>query len=83
MAAQVLQVFVLGQSKKTHQVERKESEVKTDLVVDESPLLQECVNTHDSTDVTCKVSSARGDSEILCRSESVRIDHEVAIILVD
>ncbi len=53
------------------------------LIVDETPLLQKGVHTHDSAYVACKISSARRDGEILGGPETIGIDHKVAIILVD
>lgn len=34
------------------------------LIIDEAPLLEEGMNTHDSTNISGKVSSACGDGEI-------------------
>ncbi len=53
------------------------------LVVDETPLLQKCVHTHNSAYVACKIPSARSDGEVFGGPETIGIDHKVPIILVD
>ena len=52
------------------------------LIVDETPLLQEGVHTHDGADVASEVAAAGRDGEILDRVEPVGVDHKVAIVLV-
>lgn len=53
------------------------------LVVDETPLLQKGVHTHDGTYVACKIPSARSDGEVFGGPETISVDHKVPIILVD
>jgi hypothetical protein len=53
------------------------------LVVDKSPLLQELVHAHDSTYIASQVPSACGYCEVLCRVQSVCVDHEITVVLVD
>ncbi len=54
----------------------------THLVVNQSPLLQECMYTHNGADIPCQIASAGSDREVLCRAQAVCVDHEVAVILV-
>ena len=65
------------------QTARESKKVHMHLVVDQAPLLQEGVHTHDGAYVSCKISPACSDSEVLGRPETIRIDHKVPIILVD
>jgi hypothetical protein len=58
-------------------------DVHTHLVVNETPLLQKSVHTHESAYVACKIPSARSDGEVLGRPETIGVDHKVPIILVD
>lgn len=53
------------------------------LVVDKSPLLQELVHAHDSTHISSQVPSACSHCEVLCRVQSVCVDHEITVVLVD
>lgn len=53
------------------------------LVVDKSPLFEERMHAHDGANVSRQVSSAGGDSEVLRRPQPVRVDHEVAVVLVN
>jgi hypothetical protein len=41
------------------------------------------VHPHDRTDVSREVPPTRGDGQILARVEPVRVDHKVAVVLVD
>lgn len=52
------------------------------LIVDQTPLLQETMNTHDGSHITGQISAARCDGQVLARVETVRVDHEIAVILV-
>lgn len=49
-----------------------------DLVVDESPLLEEAVHAHDGADVAGQVAAARRARQVLRRVQPVRVDHEVS-----
>ena len=53
------------------------------LVIDQAPLLEECVNSHNGTDVPGKIPPTCRYREILCRVQTVCVDHEVTIVLVD
>lgn len=53
------------------------------LVIDQAPLLEECVNSHNSTDVPGKIPPTCRYREILCRVQTVCVDHEVTIVFVD
>lgn len=55
----------------------------TNLVVNESPLLQELVHTHNGAHIASQIPSASGDCEVLCRVQSVSVDHEITVVLVD
>jgi hypothetical protein len=65
------------------QAAREPTKLHTDLVVDQTPLLQKSVHAHDGAYISCEIPPARSDGEVLCRPETVRVDHEVSIILVD
>ena len=56
--------------------------IKVYLVIDQTPLLKERVDSHDGTNIASKISSARSDCKIFHRVQSVGIDHEVSIIFV-
>ena len=51
----------------------------SDLVVDESPLLEEGVDADHGADVAGQVPPAGRRGEVLGRVEAVRVDHEVAV----
>jgi hypothetical protein len=53
------------------------------LVVNQAPLLQKCVDTHDGTDITSQISSAGCDCQVLDGVETICVDHKVTIVLVD
>ena len=55
----------------------------THLVVDQTPLFEECVHTHDSTDISSKISTTCCKCQVFARPESVCINHKVTIILVN
>lgn len=55
----------------------------THLVVDQAPLLKECMNAHDGAHVSSQIPPACGDCEIFRRSEPVRVDHEIAVVFVN
>ena len=40
------------------------------------------MDTHDSADIASKVATTGSDCEILCRTQAVSVDHEVAVVLV-
>lgn len=40
------------------------------------------MNANDGAHVSCKVTTTSRDGEILCRIETVGIDHEISVILV-
>ena len=54
----------------------------TYLIIDQTPLFQERVNAHDGAYITRKISSASGESKVLRWPQSVRVDHEVAVVFV-
>ena len=41
------------------------------------------MDSHNGANISCKVSSAGSDSEVLGGIEAVSVDHEVAVVLVD
>lgn len=53
------------------------------LVVDEAPLLEKRVHTHDRANIASKVTSTGCDGKIFHRVEPVGINHEVTIIFID
>lgn len=53
------------------------------LVVDQAPLLQEGMNSHNGANITGQVSPAGRHSQILDGIQPVRVDHEVSVVLVD
>jgi hypothetical protein len=55
----------------------------TYLIVDQSPLLQEPMNPHDSSHITSQIPPTSRNSQILSRVQPIGIDHEIPIILVD
>lgn len=58
---------------------RLNNEHPTHLIVDKSPLLQECVHSHDSAHVACQVSASGRARDIFSGVESVRVNHKVAV----
>jgi hypothetical protein len=52
------------------------------LIVDQAPLLEESMHAHDGANVSSQIPSAGCDSEVLGRIQSIRIDHEIAVISV-
>jgi hypothetical protein len=56
--------------------------MKTNLVVDQAPLLEERVYPHYGAHVSREVAPAGSNSKILARVEAVGVDHEVAVVLV-
>ena len=67
----------------SEQAAREPTKVHTDLVVDQTPLLQKSVHAHDSAYVSGEIPPACSDGEVFCRPETIRVDHEVPIILVN
>lgn len=55
---------------------------KTNLIVDQTPLLEEGVHPHDGAHVSREVAPAGSNCKILARVEAVGVDHEVAVVLV-
>lgn len=53
------------------------------LVVDQAPLLEKSVDTHDGADISRKVPPTCRDSQVFGRVQAVCVDHEIAIVLVD
>jgi hypothetical protein len=53
------------------------------LIVDQAPLFQKGVDTHDGADITSQVSSAGCDCQIFDGVKTICVDHEVAVVLVD
>ena len=56
---------------------------QSDLVVDESPLLEEGVYADHRADVAGQVPPAGRRGEVLGRVEAVRVDHEVAVAQIN
>ena len=52
------------------------------LVVDQTPLLQKRVHTHNGTYVSCKILLACSEGEVLAKLETICVDDKVPIILV-
>jgi len=40
------------------------------------------MDTHDSADITCKVATASGDSQVFDRVKTVGVDHEITVVLI-
>ena len=53
------------------------------LVIDETPLLQECMHPHYSTDISSKISSTSGHSEIFRGIQTVCVNHEVTVVFIN
>jgi hypothetical protein len=56
---------------------------ETYLIVDQSPLLQERMHPHDRSHVSSQIPPTRRHRQVLGRVQSIRIDHEIPVILVD
>ena len=56
--------------------------VRTHLVVYQTPLLQKRVHTHNGTYVSCKIPPACSEGEVLAKLETIRVDDKVPIILI-
>jgi hypothetical protein len=52
------------------------------LIIDQSPLLQEPMDPHDSSHITSQIPPTSRNSQILSRVQPISIDHEISIILV-
>jgi hypothetical protein len=52
------------------------------LVIDQSPLLQESMNPHDSSHITGQIPPTSRNSQILSGIQPISINHEISIILV-
>lgn len=59
------------------------SSVDVYLIVDQSPLLEECMHAHDGAHVSSQIPSACGDCEVFGRVETICVDHKVTVITVD
>lgn len=55
----------------------------THLVVNQPPLLEERMNAHDCADISGKVATAGRDRKVLDGVESIGVDHEISVVLVD
>lgn len=55
----------------------------THLIVDQTPLLEESMHPHDRTYISRQVPPTSGNGEIFCWIETVRVDHEISVILVN
>lgn len=53
------------------------------LIVDDSPLFQEGVHSHDCAHITSQVSPTGSQGEVFGRVEAITVDHKVAVVLVD
>ena len=49
------------------------------MVVDQPPLFQKSMHTHDGTNITSKVAPTGCDREVLVGGQTKTINHEVAI----
>lgn len=70
-------------SKNFRNLEQNIQMQRTYLIVDQAPLLEEGMDAHDSADIASKVASACGDSEILGWIKTVRVNHKIAIVLIN
>src|ERR1700709_2038692 len=52
------------------------------LIVDEAPLLEERVHSHNSTNISSQISAAGGNGQVFNRVEAICIDHEISVVLV-
>ena len=57
--------------------------IRTYLIIDKTPLLQERMHPHDCTNISRKISSTGRDGKVFGRVEAVGVDHEVAVVFVD
>jgi len=69
-------ILSYGVSTKTQKKDR------TDLVVDQAPLLKKSMDAHDGADVAGKVAATGSDGEILCWAQTIGVHHKVAVVLV-
>lgn len=53
------------------------------LIIDETPLLEECMDTKNGTDIARKISTAGGCSEVLLWVEAVGVDHKISVSHID
>ena len=64
-------------SNKTRAVKHEEY-----LIVDQTPLLKQSMNSHDGTDIASQVASASCDCKIFLGIEPISVDHEVPVVFV-
>lgn len=55
----------------------------TYLVIYQPPLLKERVHPHDSTNISGKITATGCNGKILDGVQSVGVDHEISVVLVD
>lgn len=68
-----------GEVRRARRSHRRWPNVLIDLIIDQTPLLEKGVDSHDRADVSGQISSAGGDRQILIRIQTIRVDHEVSI----
>lgn len=55
------------------------TKILIDLIVDQPPLLEKGMNTHDRTNITRQIPTTGRDRQVFIRIQSIGIDHEVPI----
>lgn len=62
---------------------RGQDRIEKYLIIDQAPLLQESMHSHDGADIACQIPPACSDGKILDRVQPIGVDHEIAIVFVD
>lgn len=55
---------------------------KAYLVVDQAPLFQERVDTHNRADISSEVSATSSDCEVFNGVQSVCVDHKISVVFI-
>lgn len=53
------------------------------LIIYQTPRLEERMDSHNGANVSCKVTPAGSDGEVFRGIETICIDHEIAVVLVN
>ena len=55
----------------------------THLIVDQAPLLEKRMDSHDSANITGKISAASSHSQVFNMVQAIGVNHEISVVLVD
>ena len=64
------------------EIKVKKHHFRAHLVIDQTPLFKERMNAHNRTNIASKIATARSDSQVFDRVQTVGVDHEIAVVLV-